>query len=604
ADGEGRPIAGATITVSERSSSYFNSFAASTTQRAFGRGETDGDGFYLIRGIDSKSEQMVVSAYHRGFAPLEETVEMRPGTNRLDLVLGQGVTLSGVVVTETGEPVGGAQIELSTISTSMGHTMSQGQQPVESGLDGSFRLGGLTAGSHRVQARKSGFAESAPQTVAADGGHEIRVTLTLRRGGTIRGRILGLEPDQLDQFELMAAGEEQMAMGVIGQDAEYRVSNVGFSEGRVIASSQSSGRMVSEAFSLDPRGGETWVDLEFGDGARLGGTVLRNGEPWPQVQVLAQSDNENFGSSTTDAGGRFRIEDLKDGLYQVMVLAMGTTSHSEAVRVAGDIEIQIDIATGRVSGRVVAEEDRRPVAGAVVMAAVDGDLPTAFLGQRTMTSTTGDFEIEVPVGVRVSLRAQAPGFAEGSIELDTSAGSEISGVELVLAGGDELELNVRLWTGASPALLSVALVDASGNRVLADALTGHPPGRFRLSSAPPGSWTLLLAADQAAVTSQTVTIPGSPVEVVLQQGATVQVQISDSIEAGDAKFRLLASNGAVLVFPAFGAVLTEIPFVASAGMIPFVPAGDWVVELIGSSGGLRRQAVTAIVGETVSVTFE
>ncbi len=599
-DTDGRPVedAGVQVSVHGSGSSLVNRFHVRSPSS---HGSTDGDGHYSVRGIDPKIPQVVVSVRHPDYASLERTFEIRRGRNHLDLVVEKGGVLSGVVLTEAGEPVGGAQIEMSTVATHA--VVMGGNQVAESGGDGRFEISGLTAGAYRLRARKTGFAESALETVEAGPGQDAYVTLTLRTGGTIRGRILGVDPDDLGQVQVIATDRENgAATGTVDENAEYRILNVGFSEGQIMAMIQARGRVATESFALDPRGGETWVDLEFGEGSTLSGVVRRNGGALEDAQVVVHGSGRGLGTAKTDSNGRFRIEGLEDRMMQVTVSSHGDR-RTQSVLMAGDTEIEIDLSSARLSGQVVTEDRREPVAGARVTAAADGDLSTVFSRLRTITSFAGEFELDVPAGKRVTVRARAAGLSEDSLTVDTASG-DVTGLELVLGTGDELELSVTMWNGLRPGQVSLALLDGSGNRVAADSLMGRPAGSFRMASAPPGEWTLLLATEGAAVVSQGVTIPGPAAEVVLPQGASVSVAIPLDAAVAGARVRLLSPSGTPLVVPMLGEALSEIPLPNPYGAIPFVPPGDWIVELIDPSTGVRRQPVTAIAGEIARVSFE
>lgn len=596
-DADGSPVKGAQVNVNSRSSESFPRARRGFSNSAVG-GRTDSDGFYVVKGLDSKASQAVIYVYHSEYAKLESYLEIRPGSNYLDLVLEEGASISGVVLTEAGEPVESAQIELQEGGNSWTRF---------SDTDGLFKITGLAFGVYEVVARKPGFAEGTPVKVEASRDVGASVTLRLRRGGTIRGRILGLEPHELAEVELHAMGgpEGGFATGLVGDDAEYRILNIGFSEGQVTASSRSRGQVVSEEFTLDVDGGETWLDLDFGTGSILTGLVLLNGEPAAQKRVVVFQGGRGLGGAETNAAGRFRIGGLPDGTHQVRVSSRGSLSHTESVEIAGDTEIRVDISSVRVSGRVVAEESREPIPGAEVSATAGNDRLTPFSGARASATAGGEFELYLPAGRRVLLRGLAPGFAEGSLELDTGSGAEISGLEIAVGRADELDLTVTLWTGLRPDMVMVALVDAAGKRILADALTGRPPGRFRVTTAPPGDWTLLVAAGQSGVVERAVTVPGPPIEVVLPQGAKVSVEISNpGGEITGGTLRLVSPAGGALRLPVFGQLLNEFPIFGSKFEIPFVPPGDWVVELVDPAGGVRRQAVTAVPGETALVSFE
>ena len=202
------------------------------------------------------------------------------------------------------------------------------------------------------------------------------------------------------------------------------------------------------------------------------------------------------------------------------IRSLGALNHHDSVEVVGDTEVTIDIAHVRISGRVIAADTREPVSGAEVSAEVEGTSGMPLGGNRVGTSVGGEFELFVPAGGRVLLRALAPGRAEGDLTIDTASGTEISGVEIELGQGEGLDLDVALWSGLRPDLVSTALIDAAGNRILADALMGRPAGKFRMTSAPPGEWTLLVAANESAVVARKVTVPEAGSMSVQPSGAS------------------------------------------------------------------------------------
>lgn len=600
---EQRPVVGATVRVSNRTSvtSFMvRSLGPSSTER------TDGDGNFAVRGLDPAVPQRAVTIQHPDYAVLEEVVEIHAGDNRRDFVLRRGAVITGVVVTEGGEPVEGAEITLQGGSSQVRSSYTFfGGKAAESDPEGSFEIRGLSGGVYEVQARKPGFASGTAEGVDVGETTGASVTLVLTIGGTIRGRVLDLEPEELARIEVVASNEQSgLAMGIVAADGEYRIPNVGFSKGRVIASTKQGGRTAMEEFELDRHGGEAWVDLEFKAGSTLSGSVLLNGEPVANAQVHAQGGESPGGGATTDASGRFRIRGLEDGTNMLMVLALGSLNHRESVLVEGDTEVTIDIASVSLSGLVLAADDGAPLAHAEVSAFIEGD-PFSGFGSPTGTDSGGGFQIHAPAGRRVRVRAKAMGYAEDSLEVETVPGVDVAGLELVLSKGGGLELDLTLWTGSRPRWVTVALVDASGNRVAADGLLGRPPGRFRLDSAPSGSWTLLVAARESAVVALPVTVPGPPVEAMLPQGSSIRVEVASPRGEGvQGKVRILSATGGFLRFPALSYDLSEIPILRSGGMVPFVPAGDWIVELIESSGAVRRQAVTTVAGTTSQVSFE
>lgn len=88
-----------------------------------------------------------------------------------------------------------------------------------------------------------------------------------------------------------------------------------------------------------------------------------------------------------------------------------------------------------------------------------------------------------------------------------------------------LDLAVRLANGQVPLVVTVSAFGPGGALVLAEARGLTPEGFTHIATLPPGSWELWIGAPGAAVERRAVTVPGEPVEVVLQLAARLKVRI-------------------------------------------------------------------------------
>ncbi|MEM6674624.1 MAG: carboxypeptidase regulatory-like domain-containing protein [Planctomycetota bacterium] len=110
------------------------------TIRTFESTVTDDLGRFRLPEFPAGSVDLNVSVPGGAGARAGVKLELTPGEDRSDveLVLGDGAALEGRVVTERGEPVGGAIV------------MILGEGAVETRADGSFRAFGLSAGPYEV----------------------------------------------------------------------------------------------------------------------------------------------------------------------------------------------------------------------------------------------------------------------------------------------------------------------------------------------------------------------------------------------------------------------------------------------------------------------
>jgi protocatechuate 3,4-dioxygenase beta subunit len=601
-DSRGRPVAGATVFVAreERTAYLFD-----TTHVASAL--SDAEGQYRIEGLDPHADGLALRVRHDDHPILERPLDLEEGSNRLDLVLEAGATVSGFVFGQEGEPVSGAAVGL---ENEPGRSSSE-RHTTLSTEDGSFEIAGVAAGTYRLNAVKEGYARSfaaEPVEVATDLDSRGNV-LYLSPGGTLRGRILGVEPDEMAQIEVFAnstGGSPTLPVrGFVDPSGEYRIAHVGFAEGAVGASNRMTGQAVGESFDLDTAGGETWIDLEFRDGGSvLEGVVLFDGEPWRGAYVVAHSGTDSGGSAPTDGSGRFRILGLRNGVHRLQLFGEGSIAHTETVQVMGETEVTIEVTGARISGTVVDSATGQGISGATVVVRSETGFPFGPMLQAE-TSRSGQFEIVVPANQAVTLQARVDGYSQVPVSVDTGPGGEIAGVELDLERAAELELEVWLASGQRPSEVSVGIVDGSGLGAFSEQLFGTLEGAFRWRSVPPGDWLLLVAAAGGATVSVPVSVPGPPVRVTLPPEAPIRVDFSAlGDEVGIGTLRVLTPGGERLRLPVMGQVLTEWPVMGSEAYLPGGPAGDWLVELVDGLGRVvRRQRVTTEAGETTQVTI-
>jgi hypothetical protein len=155
--------------------------------------------------------------------------------------------------------------------------------------------------------------------------------------------------------------------------------------------------------------------------------------------VLAdQVDDDESGSgmAMTAYDGRFTIPSLPPGRYSLVVTSFGGLGYNQGVEITGDRDVTIDVATGRLSGRVVSAADGDPIPGALVsLEGVDPDLGSTFLGPSVRTDEAGAFEIPrlAPGTYKVSIVREGFAPAEATLVV-RPGGGEVMEVPLTPAG--------------------------------------------------------------------------------------------------------------------------------------------------------------------------
>jgi protocatechuate 3,4-dioxygenase beta subunit len=443
------------------------------------------DGTYAFRGLADGDHRIVAS--HPGFLPsVESLAAVAAGAEAAaDIELVPGRAIAGKVIGRDGEPVAGAVVrsEPSRAGAVQGTekisrlaaAWEEGWVlveggEVETGPDGSFRLSSLEPDLHDLFARKAGRAGGRAWGVPA-GAED--VVLTLERGAAVTGRVL--DPEQSPA----AAAEVTLSRA---KPAEvHRI--------------------------FDQRRAE--VDIH-GEGTR-------------RVEVERK-----------ESGGRFRIEGVEPGAYDLAVKAGSFPVLARQVDVAGgDVDLgDLVLEEPRAISGIVLAPGRRPVEGASVWVPrlersatptnqLSSELPAPLV--EATSGPGGRFTLSgVPRGP-FEVKASAEGFADGAAAV--SAGP-VSSIEVLLASGSTLAGKVLdEETGAPVAGARVKVGFRETKETASDA-----EGRFIIRGIPPSAlhdgrgWLNVTHAGFAPHSRDVVCLgrdEKSPIEVRLSRGGSV-----------------------------------------------------------------------------------
>lgn len=560
---------------------------------------TDGDGRYRIEGI--KEGPQSVGAALSGYRRAVKDLEVHGGTNRLDFQLGEGFSVSGRVIDPSGRPVADVALQL----TSDGF-LPEGA--AVSGTDGGFRFGGLADGRFGLSASKAGYAGARQDLQVNDTSIDnVEITLT-PGGGVIAGKVVGLEFRDISNLEVTAVLRSPSAefyrshRGQVDFEGKYRVEGVAAGEWQLRGTMAGSGRSAQKNVTMPEAGGVVEADLEFGGGLTLSGHITRAGKPVVDAQVSVSGiENETSSTSSSDAAGAYRIEGLKPGNYRLIVVIAFAASQERKVSLGTSQEVDVDLSTARLSGRVFDRGSGAPLANVTVTALPAAPGPDGAFGPYSVSDASGTFTLENVEPGSYRVQGSKEGYAQAEVRAEvTSPDARVEGVRLELAPETGLVLDVGSPAGA-PARVSVALLDAAGTPVLSDWLSPGENGRTRIRNAPPGHYELLVVATGFAPVSLPVTVPGPPVPVQLQPGGQLIVEVRELATAGQtAKLTLVGANGQPhRTVMRFGAVVQEWTLVAGAAAVDDLPAGKWVIRVAGPDGKSWQGEVMVVAGGSV-----
>jgi protocatechuate 3,4-dioxygenase beta subunit len=216
----------------------------------------DEDGHYRLEGV-APGERRVRAAL-AGLLPDNAQVVVRGGTNRLDLRLGRGAAVAGRAVTTDGEPVERAQIFLFSLGEQMSPT------PAQAAADGTFSWPAVAAGTYRLEAEFFGL--TAPvSTLKVEDSPLAGLLVRFAPAGSLRGRILGLEPGEAEHLELLASAPGlHDHHGRVEPDGSYLIQDLAPGSWIVTATVLGTARGGRGATIVAPGPGESFLDLEIG----------------------------------------------------------------------------------------------------------------------------------------------------------------------------------------------------------------------------------------------------------------------------------------------------------------------------------------------------
>jgi len=460
----------------------------------------------------------------------------------VEIEVERGASIRGTI-THAGQPVPGARI-----------TARAGVIPhaATSASDGTYALDGLEAGHYEL------VAQSEP--VGAVGRAQLDITdneartfdLDLKYGASISGTVLSETGPVTDaKVVFKHTGTDDDGMTVTDDKGAYKCT-------------QLAGRGTYEAYvyspggaELAPRGDRASVVLEdesthlegltlsvsFARSKIKGRVVTQSGDPVPDSQVRAASDNMEQGSllseSTevpTDQQGRFTIDVAANQSWTISARGPDGSQGSQSGIMSGSSDAEIRIKGGGVIEGQLVGFTTQPI----VYAVMGRDEPHAMLGQ----VDDGSFKILVPAG-RMMVTAMSS--SEGDAQMVDVQPDQTSHLTLTAQGSSRVTGTV-VEHGSNTAVAGMAchaLMRSAGNVGLTNwsleaAAQTDANGAFELSQAPAGDISVVCVGNGNLISSGSANLSvaaggqGSVVlEVVRRTGNSVPGSVGITWVPGD-----------------------------------------------------------------------
>lgn len=659
-DEEGNAIAGAAGVIAEASESAAAAYARTIRRGAppAFRSGPDG-GFLAARQRPGENRKLTVSHPEFETATLGG-LDLPPGGKKegVRVVLRRGATVTGVARDPEGAPVAGAAVTALRDSAVRGGSAGSADsvrlrvdRPIAelTGPDGSFRVGGLSAGSWRLEAKKGVQAIGAVTGVRVVGGEPTPpVEIVLEPAASLSGRVSKRSGEGVGGLIVMAAesrlaGEDQPAtvQQVLTQaDGSFLVEGLRPGVPYELAAGDRTGPPILRRRVVAPAEGIELVQPATGT---IRGKVVDavTGRPVSEFQLDFGQDQGGGAPPTVTVGGgsprltspapitveaedgAFTVENVPVGKTSVRALAKGYTAARaggiavEEGAVRDGVEIRLPRGAS-LKGRVTDARSRSGIPDAVVevLSASGGTRPRgqgAAAGDGgSLTDSQGRFEAVDVVPGKYRVFAQHPDFSGGgetvdvtekggSVEIQLSKGGTLGGVVLSASreqlAGAEVSL-VPFGKGTS--------FSAGADGTTAAVTDGA--GRFRFDHVAEGK-SLLSASFRGTSGGpvEATLLPGESrddVVVTLSQGATVRGTVTGLPDS--------QRDGVVVRASGDGNWSASTRVRAEGGFeISGAPAGQvWLNAVLQASSGGERSAsarVTLVEGQadaTAEIAFD
>ncbi|MCP3136924.1 carboxypeptidase regulatory-like domain-containing protein [Pyxidicoccus xibeiensis] len=265
--------------------------------------------------------------------------------------------------------------------------------------DGSFVLDALPEGTVALWAFAGEDSALAPEVATGSDG----VDLVLELGLAIAGRVVDEAggPIASAQVKLFHTAHSRYFDASTDADGRFSLGPLPTGEYSLVASSPG----LLPTYLLDV----AYEDLEsitLHRPRRIRGQVLLEGRPAPGAEVRLPY---SLHVAVTDGDGRFVLEDISPGSYEVFAERDGLHGYANADldETATDVEITVHLGTLVYVEGLVLDEAGQPVTGAVVSTYPGEDAPTA---EDAITGADGRFRLGPLVPGAHSFSVDADGF--------------------------------------------------------------------------------------------------------------------------------------------------------------------------------------------------
>ncbi|MCA1579853.1 MAG: carboxypeptidase regulatory-like domain-containing protein [Acidobacteria bacterium] len=556
---------------------------------------TDADGRFRFDGLPEGRVTLV--ADHPDYLETSRDVDPEKDTN-VDIALGTGGAISGTVVDRDGRtPMAGALVALNEEGDA---GMFGGGDSTRTDGSGVFSFEHLKAGRFKVSAQSAAGKSAPKEVILAENQRQDGVLIGMvAAGSTVRGTVSGLPRGKLGGLRVFANGKDYSDSTQTDDTGAFTLKDVppGIVQFNV-NTGMPAGRAASKSAEIPDEGGEFPVQIVFEGSSRLAGRVTRADRPLEGLFISANADPPSPGAaratSQTDEDGRFALEGLSDGTYQISVGGRGV-SYRKAVSITGDTTADVVIPASTVSGTVTEEGSGAPLEGAMIQA--ESGKETAAVSMKTAVSDSlGHYEIDSVDPGSYQISARKAGYQQKTSTATVGADSSTANFSLAKGSG----ISIRISDGVMGFPLhgvTVLAFGGSGGVAFQGSVSLDSSGKGEISSLGPGRYSIYFFSDGYAPRAlAAVDAPSPEVAIAMTPGGRVEVHTGVPGTG-----RLTDGSGAVYLLSPFrlDGRVTAVP---PASTWEHLAPGRYTLQMTG--GGQGVYPFTIAEGQTTRLDLK
>jgi len=516
----------------------------------------DEDGRYTLKHL-APGEYNVMAKAKDYIYDIRQGVVVKEGETvaSVDFRLKRSVSLAGFVRDDTGKRISGANVSAFMMNF---QKPSVGSETTVQ--DGTFRIEGLAPGGYMVSVEKSPYPLMMKLNIQAP---DENLELVLESGGSISGMVQDkVSKKPVPTYKIVAEyspggffGGGSMAMmnrdprynrsdEVNSPDGAFFISNLKPGEFNLKVNAQGYAAGEKSGIRVESNKTVEGVLIELGKGVTLEGQVvaLSDKTPVSGASVSVDTGGTNFfgmdmdmfdmgpvnASSLTNEEGKFRLENLSAGLTTLEVKKEGFLKGKKNVFIREDVPnepVVIEISGGgTVEGRVIAQANGEPLAGAEVTFAGQGFIADMmpFFRTSTVTGSDGRFTFQtVPTG-RQTLKISHEHASSKLIDnIEVQEGKTIDIGDVALSSGGGIA-GIVLDLDGHP--VADAFLMANYQSTFQQATT-NSQGEYAITELTPGTYTVSLILNQSGLmTGQTGNVQQK--QALVEEGKTTELNFT------------------------------------------------------------------------------